>query len=64
MASITLEISIALGVAVKLYAGMPIAQLAFMRVEPVTATYAGKYAGQVGPTASRYHTNWSGSRWM
>jgi dCTP deaminase len=63
MAPITLEISTVIGVAVKLYPGMPIAQLAFERVERATTGYAGKYVGQRGPTPSQYHRNWMGSGW-
>ncbi len=62
-ASITLEISTVIGLPVRLYPGMPIAQLAFEQVEPVTSGYAGKYAGQTGPTPSRFHLNWTGTRW-
>lgn len=64
LATITLEISTVIGVPVMLYPGMPIAQLAFQEVEAVSASYSGKYAGQKGPTPSRYHQNWTGSRWM
>jgi dCTP deaminase len=64
LGTITLEISTVIGVPVKLYPGMPIAQLAFEEVEAVSASYSGKYSGQSGPTPSRYHQNWSGSRWM
>lgn len=62
-ATITLEISTVMGLPVRLYPGMPIAQLAFEQVEPVTSGYAGKYAGQTGPTPSRFHLNWTGTRW-
>ena len=64
LAPITLEISVVLPVPVKLYPGMPIAQLAFERVEPVSVPYSGKYTGQEGPTPSRFHQNWSGTRWF
>lgn len=63
LASITLEISTVVGIPVRLYPGMPIAQLAFERVEAVTAGYSGKYTGQVGPTPSAFHRNWTGSAW-
>jgi dCTP deaminase len=63
-APITLEISTVVGVPVKLYPGMPIAQLAFERVEEGSAGYTGKYVGQSGPAASRYHRNWTGSAWI
>lgn len=63
-ASITLEISTVLGIPVRLYPGMPIAQLAFEQVEAVSAGYSGKYSGQVGPTPSAFHRNWTGSAWI
>jgi dCTP deaminase len=63
-APITLEISTVVGVPVKLYPGMPIAQLAFDRVSPVATSYSGKYVGQSGPTPSQYHRNWMGSSWV
>jgi dCTP deaminase len=61
LASITLEISAIGGLPVRLYPGMSIAQLAFTRIEHPDTTYEGKYVGQVGPTASKYHENWRGS---
>jgi dCTP deaminase len=64
MATITLEISTTIGVPVKLWPGMPIAQLAFERVEAVTSGYSGKYVGQDGPTPSAFHHNWTGTRWI
>jgi dCTP deaminase len=64
LAPITLEISTVVGVPIKLYPGMPIAQLAFERVEAVSSGYSGKYSGQSGPTPSRYHHNWTGTRWI
>lgn len=64
LANITLEISTVTGVPTKLYPGMPIAQLAFQRVQAVASGYSGKYAGQQGPVASQYHQNWTGSRWI
>lgn len=63
-AAITLEISTVIGIPVKLYPGMPIAQLAFQRVESVAMGYSGKYVGQGAPAVSRYHQNWTGSRWI
>jgi dCTP deaminase len=63
LAPITLEISTVIGVPVMLYPHMPIAQLAFEQIEPVAMGYSGKYVGQGAPTPSRYHENWTGSRW-
>lgn len=63
-APITLEISSVIGVPMKLYPGMPVAQLAFETVEPVATGYSGKYVGQLAPTPSRFHENWTGSRWI
>ncbi len=63
-ASITLEISTVVGIPVRLWPGMPIAQLAFERVEPVAAGYSGKYQGQSGPTPSAFYRNWTGSAWI
>jgi dCTP deaminase len=56
-ASITLEIASVSGLPVRLYPGMPIAQLAFERVEVPDCIYRGKYIGQSGATPSRYHEN-------
>lgn len=64
LASITLELANINRLPIRLYPGQPIAQLAFERVEEVSAAYAGKYVDQVGPTPSRFHLNWSGSRWI
>lgn len=64
LASVTLEISTVIGVPLKLWPGMPIAQLAFQRVQAPSQSYSGKYVGQSGPTPSRFHKNWSGTRWM
>lgn len=64
LASITLEIVNALGVPIKLYPGMPIAQLAFEQTATTAQAYSGKYVGQDAPVPSRYHQNWSGTRWM
>lgn len=63
LATITLEISTVSGLPIKLYPGMPIAQLAFERVAPGCAVYGGKYVKQAAPTPSRFHQNWLGSRW-
>ncbi len=62
-ATITLEISTVVRMPIKLYPGMPIAQLAFERVSPGCAVYDGKYVGQPAPAPSRFHHNWLGSRW-
>lgn len=62
-ASITLELANVNCVPIKLWPGMPVAQLAFDEVEEVTTGYAGKYQGQKGPTPSRFHQNWTGSGW-
>jgi dCTP deaminase len=63
LASITLEISLQLAVPIKLYPGMSIAQLAFERTTQPATAYAGKYVGQSGPQVSKYHRNWTGTRW-
>lgn len=62
-ASITLELSNVLGRPIQLFAGMPIAQLAFERIDSVETGYHGKYVGQGAPAVSRYYQNWTGSRW-
>ncbi len=37
---------------------MPIGQISFLQMTtPVDRPYRGKYGGQAGPTASRYHEN-------
>jgi dCTP deaminase len=64
LAPITLEISSVIGSPIKLYPGMPVAQLAFETVEPVASGYSGKYVGQKAPTPSRFHENWTGTRWI
>lgn len=64
LASITLEISTVIGFPVKLYPGMPIAQLAFENVSEAQVGYSGKYVGQPAPTPSKYHHNWTGTRWI
>lgn len=63
LASITLELANVNVVPIKLWPGMPIAQLALERVAPVASGYSGKYVRQQGPTPSRYHQNWTGSAW-
>lgn len=61
---VTLEIDNACRLPIRLYPGMPIAQLAFDKLdEPAENPYQGKYSGQQGPQASRYHRNWDGSSW-
>jgi dCTP deaminase len=64
LGTITLEISTVVGVPVKLYPGMPIAQLSFMQTDAPKQAYAGKYVGQHKPTPSRFHKNWTGTRWI
>lgn len=60
---VTLELANMTCLPIRLYPGMPIAQIAvFQMAGPVghpygTAGTTSKYAGQVGPTASRYHLN-------
>lgn len=53
---ITLEIANLAPWGIKLYAGMPIAQLVFESVNPPERDYSktGHYQGQTGPTESRY----------
>lgn len=56
---ITLEMSCAHARGVKIFAGMPIGQLAVMPTSSeVARPYNGKYQMQKGPVASRYHENW------
>lgn len=64
LASITLELANVNRLPLRLYPGMPIAQLTFDQVEPVTAGYSGKYIGQQSPAASKFHLNWTGARWI
>lgn len=64
LATITLEISTAVGIPFRLYPTMPIGQLAFTRVEAVSAGYSGSYVNQVGPTPSAIHHHWTGSAWI
>lgn len=55
---VTLEITNVAPVPIKLYCGMPIAQMAFDRLDtPAHRVYRGKYQGQVGPQPSRYYKN-------
>lgn len=63
MATITLEISNVLGVPIKLYPGMPIAQLAFQRTALAVQGYDGKYTGQEAPVPSHFYENWTGTQW-
>lgn len=56
---ITLELSCVHDRGVVIYPGMRIGQLAFRYCGEGDRVYEGKYAGQTGPTASRYHQNWS-----
>jgi len=60
---ITLELACVNSLPIRLYPGMPIAQLAFQRTRTVREGYKGKYVGQRGPTASRYYQNWDGAGW-
>jgi dCTP deaminase len=55
---ITLELSCVHDRGVKIYPGMRIGQLAFRYCGSGDRLYEGKYQGQEGPTASRYHQNW------
>ena len=60
---VTLELYNASDIAIKLYRGMPIAQLAFDWLDSAAENpYAGKYQGQQGPVASRYYLNWDRER--
>jgi dCTP deaminase len=57
---ITLELYCGNGRGIILYPGMPIAQIAFDRMDsPPRQVYAGKYQGsnEPGPVPSRYHQN-------
>ncbi len=56
--TITLELSNVARLPIAIYPGMPIGQISFLQMTtPVDRPYAGKYGGQRGPTASRYHQN-------
>lgn len=55
---ITLELSNVARLPITIYPGMPIGQLSFLQLTtPVDTPYRGKYLGQTGPVASRYHRN-------
>lgn len=64
LAKITLELANVNTLPIKLWPGMPIAQLAFEHVTHPVSGYAGKYIDQPAPTASRFHRNWTGSAWI
>ncbi len=56
--TITLELSNVARLPIAIYPGMPIGQISFLQMTtPVDRPYRGKYGGQAGPTASRYHEN-------
>ncbi len=56
--TITLELSNVARLPIAIYPGMPIGQISFLQMTtPVDRPYRGKYGGQEGPTASRYHEN-------
>lgn len=58
--NVTLELANLTQSAIRLYPGMPIAQIAvFQMAGPCARSYnsTGKYNGQMGPTASKYHLN-------
>lgn len=56
--TITLELSNVARLPIAIYPGMPIGQISFLQMTtPVQDPYRGKYGGQSGPTASRYHQN-------
>jgi dCTP deaminase len=60
---LTLELANILNLPITLYAGMPVAQISFMRLStPADRPYGSpqlgsKYWGDTDPTASRYHLN-------
>lgn len=60
---VTLELACIHPRGVRLYAGMPIGQVGFDDCLDVDRPYHGKYCEQSGPTASRYHENWTGKDW-
>lgn len=60
---VTLELSCVQHRGIRLYAGMPVAQVAFDDCRGVEQLYRGKYLDQHGPVASRYHLNWLGDGW-
>ncbi|HMM48365.1 MAG TPA: dCTP deaminase [Miltoncostaeaceae bacterium] len=56
--TITLELSNVARLPIAIYPNMPIGQISFLEMTTsVERPYAGKYGGQHGPTASRYHEN-------
>jgi len=58
---ITLELSLVYPDPIKLYPGMPIGQLAFIKTEPCRVPYdkrkGSKYVNQLGATTSQYYKN-------
>ena len=62
---VTLELANMTSVPIRLYPGMPVAQIAVFQMagpceQPYgTAGTTSKYSGQTGPTASRYHLNFT-----
>jgi dCTP deaminase len=59
---VTLELANLINEPILLIPGMPVAQIAaFQLDQPARVTYdvSGKYNGQVGPTPSRYHLNFT-----
>lgn len=63
-ATLTLEIANLNSLPIRLYPGMPIAQLAFERIEAPDKTYNGKYTYQRHAAASQYQKNWDGEGWV
>lgn len=58
---ITLELSNVARLPITIYPDMPIGQISFLEMTtPVLNPYRGKYGGQRGPVASRYHENFPG----
>ena len=54
--TVTLELSNVARLPITIYLGMKIGQISFLRLTtPVDRAYQGKYLGQTGPTASRFH---------
>jgi dCTP deaminase len=57
--NITLELFNTAPYPIKLYAGMPIAQIVFIKLtSPCKQGYSGKYQGATGCDPSRMHLNW------
>jgi dCTP deaminase len=54
---VTLELSNMLQVPIRLYPGMPVAQLAVFMMSGQAKPYEGKYQHQTGPATSQYHRN-------